>query len=502
MFDRLFSIFKKPALQGEQNFGRNTRLVESGWWAQKPQWYNHTKAFTDEVTIGEYKTIVSAARRLFWNFPIVTWACEQKSTLVVGKAWTPYFTGQDADWGAAAEEFLQGWMNVAYVNGRDWATGLYQESLDIDVVGEMATAYVVSESGFPMLQQLPWHAIGSRDQGVLTTGPYIGLQEIQGIVLNKQGRPVAVHFLGADAATDFWISMRDMDITAEPRDSTQVRGLPAFTSAIVRLRAAVQLGDDVMAASALASKIGLLVSNPMGAADISDSAFNLNASAPVAGLTMQEMSGGTIRYIQSGGAEEIKQMVSEIPSEAQGRLERQLLRHSLLGAGMPPDYYMEPSESGGAASRIVLEQVNRTVNDRQQLLSVNARKRIVWVLSRAMELGLVPKPSSGNPPGDWTRWGFTHPPELTADSGYQNGDTREALKLGMTTYTRILGKEGLQFKAHVREKIREEQFIRDELTKAGLPSDAFRILTPNGNPTPAPEPIPQESPAQKKKAAK
>ena len=92
---------------------RRSRLVEGGVWGQ-PYWQNHTQGWQKEVPVGEWRTVISAARKLYWNCGVVNAAIDQKALLTCGGgAFRPIFTGANKEWGKRAEAWLLDWMQIA-----------------------------------------------------------------------------------------------------------------------------------------------------------------------------------------------------------------------------------------------------------------------------------------------------------------------------------------------------------------------------------------------------
>jgi hypothetical protein len=260
------------------------------------------------------------------------------------------------------------------------------------------------------------------------------------------------------------------------------RGLSALTSGITDLRAAFEIGRNIKQAAQLASTLGLIVENEMGMADPLESSF-ANPDVPPpgqSGLRVEEAMSGTIQYFRAGAQEKISQLKNEIPSEATDRLVERLIRQSLLGAGLPVEWFWK-NENGGADVRATTEKVNRIVKDRQDVLRMHAKRVIGYVVSKAIKLGLI-DPYPGSDLGGSLKWEFLYPPTITVDSGYANADAREAYKLGMRTLTDILAESGRTVEQMLNEREQEELQIRERMQRSGLPESSFRILTPNGNP--------------------
>lgn len=495
MFDKLISIFKKPKAGAMLGSIASQRLISAGWSGLRPYWHTHTLPMSKEVSVGEWKRIVSASNKAFWNFGPIQGAIEEKAMYAVGKSWQPRHVGGKGDrrvreWGDMAEEWLVNqFYPIAYVNGFDFVTGLYLDSVAIDRDGDAFTLYSESREGYPQLQALPWHKVGSSENGAtLQTGPYKGLKVYNGVVMSK-GRPVAFQVLNDNDQPDEFISARSVDYLAEPRAADQIRGFPAVTSALLDLRDLTTVQGYMREAAKLCSSIGLIEHNEMGMADPHDPAFELmNADAPRSPqqLVGEELYGGSVRYFRAGTNSKLEQLDQVQPTDAQERLMDRLMRNCLHGCGMPYEFFWDPSKLSGPAVRQVISKVNRSVSDRQTLLRSVAKRRVGYAVSKAIKLGMLP-PYPGSDLGGSLKWEFLYPPTLTIDQGYANQDAREAYKLGMRTLTDILSESGRTVEQMLDEREVEELAIRERMQRTGLPESSFRILTPNGNPPDQPQ---------------
>lgn len=477
-----------PKVGANYNAYRRQRLIEGGVWGE-PYWRNHTQSISRELTVGEWRTVNSAARKLYWNVGMVNAAIDQKSMLSVGMAMRPIFTGADREWGKVAESVLLDWMQIAYLDGKSWWEGLRLESTAIDREGDLLTILTTTANGYPQLQQVPWHQIGSRgDDGVLTEGRYRGLRIYNGVILSKTNRAVAYRVLGEaqDGSEDRDVPVQSAMLTMDPREVDQVRGISAFAPAIRDLLSLKDLGDDIQAASRMAAKIGLLVTNQQGMADPGE-AYNALTETALPncnpGLRLTPMAGGRIEYLTANAGESIQQLDAKIPTEAQDRLQERLIRNALLAAQWPPEFGWDMSRLGGASARIILEQVNRVTSERHAYLSAFCKRRCAFAVARFVELGILP-PYTGPDAnrGGAYQFRFTEPARLTADSGYANRDAIEAYRAGMRSMTDILASGSKTLEEHLDEVEREELEIKRRVERSGLTRDVFGLLTPNGNP--------------------
>lgn len=468
---------------------RRSRLVEGGVFGQ-PYWTNHTQSFQKELPVGEWRTIVSAARKLYWNVGLVNAAVDQKALLSCGGgAFRPIFSGANREWGKRAEDWLLSWMEVCYVDGMTWWDGLTLESIAIDRDGDCLTILTQAPSGFPMLQAIPWHQIGSRtqDERVLQ-GRYKGARISNGVILNRYGRAVAFSILGETPEDDTVVSAQSAMLSKDPRELDQVRGLSAFAPAIMDLRDLATLGDNIKAASKLASSLGLIIHNDSGMADPLAMGYTADAvPQSMGGVRLEAIQGGLVQYFQADSGAKVEQVEARTPTEAQERLQERLIRNALLAAQWPPEFGWDMSKLGGASARIILEQVNRVVQDRHTYLSQQCKRRVAYAVARAIELGQLPAYTGDDADrGGAFRFRFTAAPQLTADSGYANRDAIEAYRAGMRSMTDILQAGSKTLDQHLDEVEAEELEIKRRMERSGLGREVFGILTPNGNVTTQP----------------
>jgi hypothetical protein len=483
MFSKLINgVSKLLKPKSEYTRPQDQRLIEAGWWAQKPYWVTHARPMIKEVTPSEHRVLTSAANRIYWNYGPVQAGIDAKGTYAVGRAFRPVFAGKDKEWGKQAEEWLDNWQNVAFIDGVDWTTGLWRMSVAVDRDGDQGLLLTETKAGYPQLQSIPWHAIGPRKASeFIEDGPYKGLRQHLGVAINSQGRPVGYHIVGATEEQDQWVSATSLMLVRDHPNVDFYRGLSSLTTGIMDLRAAFEIGRNIKQAAQLASTLGLIVHNEMGMADPLDQAFAYPDVPPPgqSGLRVEERMGGTIQYFRAGAQEKLEQLKNEIPTEATDRLVERLIRQSLLGAGLPVEWFWE-NNNGGADVRATVEKVNRIVKDRQDVLRMNGRRAIGYVVSKAIKLGQLP-PYKGNDPGGFLKWSFTTPPILTVDSGRVSAAQLDAYRAGMVNMTEIAAEGGKTLDQHLDEREAEMINIRERCARSGLPFSDFVLQTPNGN---------------------
>ena len=134
---------------------------------------------------------MSQSRVIFSNFGVPRGAILQKADGVVGRAWEPEFKGKDNEFGDAAKEWLQSWFNVCDVQGnlQDFKTSLKMDSVAVDRDGDVFILLTETKTGYPQIQHIPAHRVGTRSASVkddiLLVGSYRGNRIKNGVVENK-----------------------------------------------------------------------------------------------------------------------------------------------------------------------------------------------------------------------------------------------------------------------------------------------------------------------------
>lgn len=451
-------------------YAQTGRLMDGGAPATNlPYWRASFREINQEVTPAEWARIVAASQKLYANLGPVKGAVQDKAVYSVGRAWQPEFLGIDQQWGAEAEEWLMNeWYGIADIRGEpyDFVTDLYLASVCIDRDGEAFGMLTAEEDGYPKITFISPNRVGERtntaQNGRIATGPYAGLKTSHGVAFNDRGRAVAYHVMGDTEAEDRWLSARSMMHLYDPEWPGQARGFPMFAHAIRDLRSLITTQGYEEQAAMLASEIGLIEENPMGGPDMSDpavalmdAAADLNPTRPATGLVTKTLEGGGYRYFQAGTNSKITTMVNSRPGQNWESFMDRLIRNGCAGAGWPYELVWKGSELGGANIRLLVARAMRAVADRQDLLRPFAKRAVGYAVSVAIAQGRL------RPSEEWYKWGFSMPPEMTVDAGYDSQSAGEEIADGRRTLTDYLASRSIKLKDHIKKLKKEQQMIAD-----------------------------------------
>jgi hypothetical protein len=171
---------------------------------------------------------------------------------------------------------------------------------------------------------------------------------------------------------------------------------------------------------------------------------------------------GTIKLFRAGSNSKIDPIINNRPGVEWREFHDRLTRAALQGANWPVNLLDAMQGSTGTESRILLKVAERSVKDRQNLLTPFAQRVITYVISKAIKLGLLPIDE------DFYKWSLSYPPFLSIDAGRDATAQREAYKLGLVNLTQICESEGRTLEQHLRERLNEEALsikLRNEIEK-------------------------------------
>ena len=448
-----------------------------------------SKDLDDLFTQTDHRATMSQSRVIFSNFGVPRGAIMQKADGVVGRAWEPEFKGKDNEFGDAAKEWLQSWFSVCDVQGnlQDFKTSLKMNSVAVDRDGDVFILLTETKTGYPQIQHIPAHRVGTRSASVkddiLLVGSYRGNRIKNGVVENKNGSPVAYCVLGNDANGDKYISAQDIVHVADPQWHNQSRGIPALSHAIHELRKAKTSQEWELMAQMMVSSHALIEYSDTGGVDLDDPSVSLTGTVGDADrLAVQSYSGGMVRHFKSNSGSKLESIDHTRPGDMWDKFQDRIIREALAGIPWPVELVWKAEGVTGTSIRNIQARARASVEARQDVLRKPARRIIGWALSKAIKLGLLPASE------DWYRWEFTMPPKLSIDPRNDSKTQADEYKLGAVNMTGILQEKGKTHAEHVRERcaeIIERKTIKEEYeAKYGVEIDdrEMQMLTPNEQP--------------------
>lgn len=386
------------------------------------------------------------ARYNFTTIPELGEAIIQKASWVVGpNSFRAIHTGADEEWGNLAET----WFNEQFAPfcsrlGPNYplTSILRLTSMAIDIDGDSPLLLTSTTTGFPQVDLLPSHRIGSRNnEKIVKDGPYKDYAINDGVVTNANGRPIAYLILGdaKDGSEDNYVSANDLHLAFEPEWCDQDRGISRIARSLMDWSNQNDVNDFIMRGVKLATAIGLKHKTESG--DGNGSSFDPGASEDLAtaaaqsGVTMTPMNGGEIYFLKAGVGEEIETLKNENPSPNTEAFLERIQKRAMFSIGWRQEM-LDPSKIGGASVRLVQDLTRKTVASRQETIERRAKLICNYAIAKAIKLGILP------PNKEWFKWTFTKGAQVTVDNGNEAKADIENYKIGITTLSNICSKSG------------------------------------------------------------
>ena len=461
----------------------SNRLVQSSVRSSRsiPWVPNFARDLDALFTPLDFRTTLSASRSVYANNGAIKGAIVQKADASVGRAWEPEFKGEDQEWAKLAKDWLRSWYAVCDVRGSlyDFKQDLWLDSTAVDVDGGVFVLLTETKTGYPQIQHIPAHRIGSRNhKPIIEEGKYKGLKLRNGVVESKAGAPVAYLLLADNPNDDEFIDAQNLIPIADPEWHDQARGMPALSHGINEIRKAAKSKDYEQMAQMMMSQYGLIEYNENGGADLDAANSLVTENEDGENVVISEMAEGMVKYFKSNSGGKLESIDSSRPGSDWSDFQDRIMRE-VIGPIWPYELSWKKSDLNGTTTRVVQAGARMKVEKRQDVLRGPAIRMVGWAISKAIKIGQLP------PSDDWFRWDFTMPPKVSIDPGRDSKAMIEEYKLGFINKTDIHQEKGKTYETIIRrraEEIVEAKKIVEEVEKAsGFTIDPreMQMLTDN-----------------------
>ncbi len=493
----------------------NLRAYKPRFWLQD----------STQKNVSEYdrKEMVNYARQLSVQIDVLESAIVQKNNWAFGDAWDPHYTGKNAAWGEAAQEWLtKVWFPNCNVRGPqyDFKTSMWLSGWAWDVDGDDVMILTETASGFPMLAFYPATKCGSnpthgglslKPGTVVEDGEFKGAKIFDGVIMDRNSRAIGLRILGE--GNDFQdISAFNADLAYEPRWSDQGRGIPRIAVSSLTWFDLQDIHDFTKAGVKRASNVGILIKNAEGEATNDANVITAdeildNGQEPIDGgslsdrkVAVEELGqGGETYYLNSSEGEEMVPFHFKNPHPNTEAFIERAQRGAISSVGWFAEL-LDLKSTGRAPSRILTDLANQTIWARQRTGYRRWKRAVGYAIAKGMKIGQVPKNNDGFDPYLWEP-GLPKP--LQVDAGNDAQADRESLKLGTTTEAILAQKNHGLHRSEIK-RIRAQE-IRDNIALAksiaeesGLPLERCLELIEQRSPNPIAQQ--QQKPAAKEPA--
>lgn len=448
--------------------------------------------------------LMRIARYLCANFPQVRNAVSEMATYTTS-SFLPQFEGADKAWGEQAEALLREHDRIIDIRGSQWNRDLWLRGMVASAIrdGDSATMLVDRGDGYPQIQCIGGHRLGSRGETEVKSGPFTGRVITDGVITDDFGTVLGYRILGDQPADDRDVSSSDLiphwipDVAL----SDQVRGISWIGSVLIQSQDVKERRRLELAAMKLAASEGFLVENEDGQPELSrlidPTETVANAAAQPVAPVMEMVDGPGYRYAKAGTNQKITPIVSDRPTANQQVFEDGIIREILASMGWSSDFSFDPTKVAARQMFIVIAKINANMQAIRRLMVEPACRRLDgWRISKFINRGDLP------PNQEWYKWGYQHPADLTADEKYSSDTDLQEWRGGGATMADFCGKRGKDWRETIDQSVREEAYRMNACADAGVPYDRVRLLTPNGSPAGATDTAQQSDATQPSNSTK
>jgi capsid protein len=425
-----------------------------------------------EISSYTRSELLRKARFLYANHGIAKRIVNGLARMVAGTGLTPQAATSDKVWNALAEKVFASATESQFVfdvGGRYNFPRSQQATLRFRYRdGDSAAILTESQAGNARLAFYEGHQIGNAS--LLPSG-YDQDQWRDGVRHDANNRAIAYRFLGDEGKfTD--VPAEDVVFFCDYERAGQSRGLPVLSHAVNHLLDSAEITGYIKTGVKLANQYGYWIEYPQTGAQAPGTAASrvggnnnvTKITTPSGPITLKQIYGaGAIPDLPPGAT--MKFNASSHPHPNNLSLIEFLIRDIAWGVGLSPEILWNIAALGGANTRFVLADAQGWFEEQQaELVRLYCSRIWVYAIAKAMKTGRLPRCSDP----EWWKHAWIPPPRLTVDFGRDGKLHLEQLKMGVITYTRLLGWQGQDFETHTNKWLDEIAFVTQGLKDRGL----------------------------------
>jgi capsid protein len=342
--------------------------------------------------------------------------------------------------------------------------------------GDVLAVLTSTQSGIASVMFYEAHQVGNADT-------YLAQDQWQsGVMVNAQNRPLQYRILTEDGTKSVDISAADAMFHCLYRRSCRQRGEPVMRHAINHLLDRSEILGFLKSSMKNAATIGYqIVRSPQftgpgtlpalnrGPVDLTvPASMGDGGTQGTAKVKVEDAFSMTKTPVMNPG-EEIKMLLDERPHPNQIEGMDYLVRDIAWGCDIAPDLLWNIAKIGGADTRYLLADAQKTVEAMQTLLADQFCSRF-WVYSTAKALKAGTLRACQDP--EWWKHSWQAEQKLTVDIGRDGKLYLDMHKSGMISLKRWFSSSlGASWEPEMRDYLDERKWIIDEIDARGLTYD-------------------------------
>ena len=379
------------------------------------------------------KTLVAVSRHMVENWGPTKAIAQLLKLLVVGASWRPSMMSADKNYRKEIERIIREQF-IPVGNLRGGGKTVMDQIADIPFlrVRDGESFWLLSEykTGFPAIQNIPSHRIGSRfiASDTVKGGRFSGAKIVDGVIRNRDGTVIGYQFLGGDHIWDSDKDDEQIPVQSLVHDYVSMypeggRGYPMIAHGLNDARDSMQSHDWERLNMLWRSSIMAIENNQDGiskgthpsthfetATIVQDSQGNIAAGCPVKTAVSLIDGPGRVVNFKAGTGSKLELLKHDNPGEIYESFGDRMIKYICAGVPIPLSVVWEATGQGTAERRDI-EQTRRLVSSMQAGIMPAVKRIFGYATKKLVKAGVAPDSP------DWWRWSFSMPPEFSIDPG-------------------------------------------------------------------------------------
>lgn len=456
------------------------------------------KDIADLISENRQRMMIGDGRYIYQAFSTVSGAVRQKADYVFGNSWRLQSMSKDSDFADKVEQDFKMIDRMLDIRGSGFSfrKSVWMLSKALDVDGDAFIVLTESDNGFPQLQFLEAHRVGSfeneRAESVLE-GRYKGSRIVNGVIMDDHMTPIAYRVKDDSRKGGY----QDISASAIIHVSSfewfsQARGIPAVTAGILDWYDLAETRDAQKMKQKVNSSLTLVESNETGRIDTG--AMAVNPSGGRGGsLQTQLFDSGLIRYIKNGG--KLTAHTANDPGQSWMDFTRLVELGAFYGMRWRREMF-DGEQLARAGARGVVNDVNCSIRSRCEDIMPALQRAALYVIAKRAKMGAYDLPD------DWYKVQFTKPAEFTVDEGRMRAADIADLRAGLTSEDLIVERRGMDLEELYRQRAKNISMKKRIAEEFGLEPIELGTLSMPGDAVPVDDPEQTEDDELDKKPIK
>ncbi len=452
-------IAKKPTVPVGKGGAPKANAWSTNWQNAGPSfarraWYgSNPQDARRDVNPSDRLALIQKARYAEKNYPAMVQFINDMVMYVVGDGMMPTSHASDPAKARLYEEYYHRETRRADITGR--FTGEQLQRIIVHtwaVDGEIFALKVRDSQNRAKTQLIEGHRVVSpTDQAQLTKDTWDGFRfgpygEIIGIwVQNDDG---SFRLIPADSF---------MQIANQSR-ITSAHGIPPMQQALNSMQDQNEIIELEKRAVKQVTDVPSVLTKNGGFADAS-LVSDLNGGGATDFGNIGAQMGGKLLVLEPG--EDLKSVSPNFPRQSM-EMFNAILARMIASGGLPYEVVGDGSKAGSALVRMVLGKADRFVGQIQCMVHDDyCVPDWQWRISDGIAKGLLPDDPK------WSDVEFSVPQAPSIDNGRDSANDREDLRAGLTSFSAIAKKRGVDFRKTFKEHVQDILFAKQVVADTG-----------------------------------